>query len=120
MEERALECPSMSEGSYVAYILASSNQTLSLGVTGDLRKRVFSHKLQVHEGFTAEDTCDRLVWYENLPSASAALNREEALKKRSQEQLEAMVTESNPEWKDLSQDWFDSADFEIVFEHASL
>lgn len=119
MEEEALQCPAMSEGSYVAYILASSRQTLSIGVTGDLRKRVFSHKLQVHEGFTAEDSCDRLVWYEPQPEAAQALAREEEIKQWPQEKLSALIEGSNPEWKDLSANWFEDADFEILLEHSS-
>jgi putative endonuclease len=110
----------MSEGSYVAYILASSSRTLSVGVTGDLRKRVFSHKLQVHEGFTAQDSCDRLVWYESYADAAQALDREQQLKEWPREKTAALVEESNPEWLDLSQKWFTDADFEVVLEHASL
>jgi putative endonuclease len=120
MDGIALESRTMSEGSYVAYILASSSRTLSIGVTSDLRKRVFSHKLQVHEGFTAQDTCDRLVWYASYPDASLALAREQQLKEWPAEKLQTLISAANPEWTDLSQDWFEAADFEIVLEQAPL
>ena len=34
----------MHEGAYFTYILASRSHTLYIGITGDLRKRVFQHK----------------------------------------------------------------------------
>jgi putative endonuclease len=54
----------MYEGCYFTYIMASRSRTLYVGVTGDLRKRVFQHKWKEHEGFTARYNCDRLVWFE--------------------------------------------------------
>jgi hypothetical protein len=38
---------------YFTYIMASRSRTLYVGVTRDLRKRVFQHKWKEHEGFTA-------------------------------------------------------------------
>jgi predicted GIY-YIG superfamily endonuclease len=55
----------MNERVYFTYIMASRSHTLYIGVTGDLRKRVFQHKWKEHEGFTARYNCDRLVWFES-------------------------------------------------------
>ncbi len=52
------------EGSYFTYIMASRSRTRYVGVTGNLRKRVFEHKWKEHAGFTARYNCDRLVWFE--------------------------------------------------------
>jgi len=68
--------PPMREHSYFTYILASRSHTLYIGVTSDLRKRVFQHKWKEHEGFTARYTCDRLVWFEGHQEIANAITRE--------------------------------------------
>jgi putative endonuclease len=71
---------SMDEGCYFTYIMASRSRTLYVGVTGDLRKRVFQHKWKEHEGFTARYNCDRLVWFERHQYIQRAVAREKELK----------------------------------------
>ena len=70
----------MHEGSYFTYIVASRSLTLYIGVTGDLRKRLFEHKRKLHEGFTATYNCDRLVWFERFVDPGNAIAREKQLK----------------------------------------
>ncbi|MGA8742396.1 MAG: GIY-YIG nuclease family protein [Terracidiphilus sp.] len=70
----------MDEGSYCAYIMASRSHTLYIGVTGDLRNRVFQHKWKEHDGFTARYNCDRLVWFERYGDVNRAITREKELK----------------------------------------
>ena len=71
----------MHRGSYFSYIMASRSHTLYIGMTGDLRKRVFAHKWREHEGFTARYNCDRLVWFEAHQDVQQAIAREEQLKR---------------------------------------
>ncbi len=71
--------PSMHEGDYFTCIMASRSHTLYVGVSGDLLKRVFQHKWQEHEGFTAKYYCDRLVWFERR-GCRKAIAREKELK----------------------------------------
>jgi len=70
----------MRECKYSTYIVASRSHTLYIGVTGDLRKRVFEHKWKEHEGFTAKYNCDRLVWLECYQDVTTAIAREKQLK----------------------------------------
>jgi predicted GIY-YIG superfamily endonuclease len=49
----------MSERRYSTYIIASRSRTLYIGVTGDLRRRVFQHEWKEYEGFSAKYHCDR-------------------------------------------------------------
>jgi putative endonuclease len=70
----------MSRGAYFVHIVASRNHTLYVGVTSNLRKRVFQHKWKEHEGFTERYNCDPLVWFEIYQDVGKAIAREKQLK----------------------------------------
>ena len=97
----------MHEGSYITYIMASRSQTLYIGVTGDLLKRVFQHKWKEHEGFTARYNCDRLVWFERHQDVQNAIAREKELKGWRRSKKIALIESANPAWIDLSRGWYD-------------
>ena len=97
----------MHEGSYFTYIMASRSRTLYVGVTGDLRKRVFQHKWREHNGFTARYNCDRLIWFELHQYVQAAIAREKELKGWSRVKKLALIESANPTWADLSRNWYD-------------
>ena len=63
------------------YILASKrNGTLYIGVTSNLRDRVWRHKKDIGSSFTREYRVHRLVWYETHPTMAGAIEREKNLK----------------------------------------
>jgi putative endonuclease len=95
------------EGSYFTYVMASRSHTLYIGVTGNLRKRVFQHKWKEHEGFTANYNCDRLVWFEAYQDISKAIAREKELKGWRRAKKITLIESINPAWVDLSRDWYD-------------
>jgi putative endonuclease len=97
----------MSEHLYSTYIVASRSRTLYIGVTGDLRRRVFQHKWKEYEGFSAKYNCDRLIWFEHHPTVAMAISRETQLKKWSRAKKIALIERMNPAWIDLSRDWFE-------------
>ncbi len=67
---------------YYIYIMASrKNGTLYIGMTNDLRRRVWQHKNDVHEGFTKKYGVHRLVWFEMTNDVRAAIVREKQMKK---------------------------------------
>ncbi|MGB6692067.1 MAG: GIY-YIG nuclease family protein [Terracidiphilus sp.] len=96
----------MHEGYYFTYIVASRSLTLYIGVTGNLRKRVFEHKRKLHEGFSATYNCNRLVWFERFVEISNAIAREKQLKGWARAKKIALIKKSNPTWIDLSEKWF--------------
>ncbi len=98
---------SVKEHLYFTYIVASRSRTLYIGVTGDLRKRVFQHKWREHEGFTQQYNCDRLVWFERYQEIVQAIAREKQLKHWSRTKKLTLIEQTNPAWVDLSRDWFD-------------
>jgi putative endonuclease len=98
---------SVPEHAYFTYIVASRSRTLYIGVTSDLRKRVFQHKWREHDGFTEQYNCDRLVWFERYQEIVQAIAREKQLKHWSRTKKLALIAQMNPAWLDLSRDWFD-------------
>lgn len=84
------------------YMMASSfNGTLYIGVTSDLKKRVWEHKQGVVEGFTEKYDVHDLVWFERHDTADAAIKREKQMKEWQREWKINRIREMNPEWKDL-------------------
>jgi putative endonuclease len=62
---------------YYVYLLASrKHDTLYLGVTNDLIRRVYEHKTKAVPGFTSRYGVDRLVWYECYDDPTTAITRE--------------------------------------------
>lgn len=87
---------------YCVYIVASTQRTLYVGVTSDLRRRVCQHKARQVPGFTSRYHVDRLVWYEVHRDVRAAITREKQLKGWSRARKIALIEEQNAEWDDLS------------------
>ncbi len=84
------------------YIVASrKNGTLYVGVTSDLARRGFEHREGTIEGFTRRHRVKRLVWYEEHPSAEAAIRREKALKEWNRQWKIDLIEGMNPQWNDL-------------------
>jgi putative endonuclease len=96
----------MDERIYFTYIVASRSLTLYIGMTGNLQKRVFEHKIKLFEGFSATYNCNRLVWFERFYDPSNAIAREKQLKGWTRAKKIVLITKSNPAWIDLSEEWY--------------
>ena len=84
------------------YILASKrNGTLYVGVTSDLRQRVWLHKNGAYDGFTKKYGVRDLVWREFHSTMDDAIQREKALKKWRRDWKIALIEKTNPNWRDL-------------------
>ncbi len=86
---------------YCVYILASINKTLYIGVTSDLKWRIWEHKNKVVPGFTERYNVDRLVYYEQTENVYSALEREKQLKKWRRDKKISLIEKENPLWEDL-------------------
>ena len=90
------------EKSYWVYILASRiGGTLYIGVTNDLVRRVYEHKMKYVEGFTRKYDVDRLVYFEQYADIEAAILREKRLKKWNRAWKIRLIEDLNPNWDDL-------------------
>ena len=88
------------------YIVTNKHHTvLYIGVTSDLRNRIWEHKNKKYpSSFTAKYNCDKLVWYQSYSTIEEAIAAEKRLKDRSRNHKEELVNNMNPEWKDLWED----------------
>jgi putative endonuclease len=87
---------------YCVYIVASARKALYIGVTNDLRRRLYEHKTGAIPGFSARYKIDRLVYYECGQEARAAIEREKQLKGWRRERKLELIAAENPEWNDLA------------------
>ncbi len=86
--------------------MASFQQTLYIGVTNDLQRRIHEHKTKIHpQSFTARYNIDRLVYCETFNDVRDALAREKQIKSWRRSKKIALIEAENPRWKDLSLDW---------------
>ncbi len=92
----------MNTKTYYVYILAGKrNGTLYIGVTSNLRKRVYEHKMSLADGFTKKYKIHTLVYYESTSDALSAIQREKQLKKWERAWKIRLIEKNNPEWNDL-------------------
>ena len=89
---------------YYVYILASKrNGTLYIGVTNDLKRRLYEHRNNLIDGFTKRYKVHHLVYYESVNDVYAALQREKQFKRWTRKWKLELIEKTNPEWHDLAE-----------------
>lgn len=87
---------------YYIYIITNKrNGTLYIGVTSDLIKRLYEHKLEIVKGFTQKYHLHTLVYYESTEDVFTAIEREKELKRWHREWKIKLIESKNPFWEDL-------------------
>ncbi len=92
---------------YYVYIMNSPTGTLYVGMTSNLKRRVYEHKQKIKDGFTKKYNVTRLAYYETTGDVQAALAREKEIKKWRRSKKIALIKSLNPKWQDLSEGWYD-------------
>ena len=89
------------------YILSNyEGTTFYVGVTSDLKKRIYEHKNKLFKGFSAKYNLEKLVYYEISDSIESAIEREKQLKKWHRQWKINLIKEQNPQFNDLSSNWY--------------
>jgi putative endonuclease len=87
------------------YILASRrNGTLYIGVTRDLARRLWEHRVGEINGFARYYHVEKLVYAEFHETMPAAISREKQLKKWRRAWKLELIERHNPQWRDLYDD----------------
>ena len=94
-----------SEKTYYVYILANKrNGTLYIGISSNLKRRIYEHKNEIIEGFTKKYKIHLLVYYELFNNVNEAIMREKQLKKWNRKWKMELIEKVNHQWKDLYDD----------------
>ncbi|MFC1646874.1 GIY-YIG nuclease family protein [Patescibacteria group bacterium] len=66
---------------YYVYILSNKRHTVYyVGVTSNLIKRIYEHKMKFIDGFTKKYNINKLHYYEQYQSSIEAIKREKQIK----------------------------------------
>ena len=87
---------------YYVYILASRRDgAIYVGITNDLARRVYEHRIKAVPGFTAKYNITQLVWFEVYDDPISAISRERELKKWKRAWKIQLIEKDNPNWNDV-------------------
>jgi putative endonuclease len=95
------------EHRYAAYIVTNATKLFYVGMSSDLRNRMWKHKNKEFEGFTSNWNVCRLVYYEVFEHVADAIRRERQWKGWTRKKKIALIESKNLNWHDLSEEWFE-------------
>ncbi len=91
---------------FYVYIMVSQAGVLYVGMTSNIKNRVYQHKKHLIAGFTDKYDIDRLMYFETFSHVSAAIKREKQIKSWRREKKTNLIDTKNPDWTDLAEDWY--------------
>ncbi len=92
----------MERGGYVYIITNKARNVIYIGVTSQLRERIYEHKNHIYKNsFSHRYNLEYIIYYETFFSIEEAIEREKQLKKFRREKKEAIINSINPNWIDL-------------------
>jgi putative endonuclease len=83
-------------------ILGSTTGTLYTGVTSQFDRRIFEHRNGINSTFASRYGCHRLLLHERFTDIRSAIAREKQIKGWTRAKKLALITQTNPEFKDLA------------------
>ncbi len=87
---------------YYVYILTNKSNTLYTGVTNNLERRLYEHKLKLIPGFTERYNINKLIYYQEFSRVEDAIAAEKRIKGWTRKKKISLIKTLNPEFKDLS------------------
>ncbi|MEE1885053.1 GIY-YIG nuclease family protein [Pedobacter flavus] len=87
----------MSTEGFIYILTNKSKRVLYVGVTSDLRSRIWEHYNKVYEGFTRRYKIKFLIYYEFHETIEGAIEREKEIKGWKRDRKFSLVKEKNKE-----------------------
>jgi putative endonuclease len=89
---------------YYVYIMSNwNNKVVYIGITNNLKRRVYEHKTGIIEGFTKKYHVHKLVYFDSTTDVYSAITREKQIKGWKRARKNKLVEKKNPNWQDLYQ-----------------
>lgn len=86
---------------YFVYILTNKSNTLYVGITNDLERRINEHSLKVISSFTSKYNLNKLVYYQEFSDINDAIAAEKKIKGWTRKKKVELIKTINPGFKDL-------------------
>jgi putative endonuclease len=96
----------MKQRRYHVYIMRNPSGMLYVGMTNDLKRRIWEHKQKLVDGYTKRYNLNMLVFAEAFATPLEAIEAEKRIKGWRREKKLEMIRKLNPNLDDLSQEWF--------------
>jgi len=94
------------KGGYV-YILSNKNRTvIYVGVTSDIRRRVYQHRFEKGSVFTSKYNVHHLMYFEFFNSIEEAIANEKKFKNNKRAWKIQLIKRDNPNMIDLAEEWY--------------
>ncbi|WP_276090475.1 GIY-YIG nuclease family protein [Pedobacter sp. JY14-1] len=95
----------MDKGGWVYIMTNKSHTVLYVGVTSDIRQRIYDHKNSTYlNSFTSRYKAFKLVYYNFFESIEDAIDEEKRIKAGSRLKKIRLINEVNPHWNDLTEE----------------
>jgi putative endonuclease len=92
---------------FYVYIMTNRERVLYIGVTNNLRRRVYEHQHKRLPGYASRHNLTQLAYFEATPNVQAAIAREKQIKGWRRVKKMSLIESLNPDWNDLSAGWSD-------------
>lgn len=91
---------------YHVYIISNyTRSVLYIGVTNNLRRRMYEHKNELVSGFSKKYILKYIVYFEEYKNIETAIKREKQLKNWHRNWKYNLIKTKNPKLEDLSKNW---------------
>ncbi|KKS12900.1 MAG: Excinuclease ABC subunit C [Candidatus Daviesbacteria bacterium GW2011_GWB1_41_5] len=85
---------------YYVYILTNKSNTLYVGVTNNLQRRLYEHTTRKNH-FTSKYNINKLIYYEEFAEALDAIRAEKKIKGWTRKKKIDLIKTINPEFENL-------------------